>query len=280
MPRLHLLLLLLLAGCLREAPPPPPPIPVTMAPAAVPASFSPLDATRITQVSLINALMVGRYDGVITLGELLQAGNLGLGTCDHLDGELVILDNAAYKIMSTGEVQKLPATETTPWAMITPFEGQARQELGPIKSLEELDARLDGLFADPDIFFAIRLTAEFDSLRVRSVARQSPPYRPLDEVAKSQKVWDYERVHGTLVGIRSPKWTTGLAVPGYHWHFISDDRTRGGHVLDCQFAKGEVAYDRCETWTIRLDPKRALDGEDLSKDRSKALHEVESGRGK
>ena len=32
--------------------------------------------------------------------------------------------------------------------------------------------------------------------------------------------------------------------------------------------------------TIRLDPKRSLDGEDLSKDRSKALHEVESGRGK
>jgi len=82
--------------------------------------------------------------------------------------------------------------------MITPFEGQARQELGPIASLEELDARLDGLFADPDIFFAIRLTAEFDSLRVRSVARQTPPYKPLDEVAKSQKVWDYERVRGTL----------------------------------------------------------------------------------
>ena len=279
MPRLAALLLLVMCGCQKEIAPAPP-ARVTPAPPPVPSEFSPLDAARITQVSLINALMVGRYDGVITLGELMKAGNLGLGTCDHLDGELVILDNAAYKIMSTGEVQKLPPTETTPWAMITPFESQARQELGSVTSLEELDARLDGLFANPDIFFAIRLTAEFDSLRVRSVARQTPPYKPLDEVAKSQKVWDYERVRGTLVGIRSPKWTTGLAVPGYHWHFISDDRTRGGHVLDCKFAKGDLAYDRCETWTIRLDPKRALDGEDLSKDRSKALHEIESGRGK
>jgi acetolactate decarboxylase len=270
--------LLLLVGCQPAAAPPT--TPVTVAPPAVPSTFSPLDAARLTQVSLINALMVGRYDGVITLGELMQSGNLGLGTCDHLDGEMVILDNAAYKIMSTGEVQKLPPTETTPWAVITPFEGQAKQELGPISSLEELDARLDGLLADPDIFFAIRLDAEFDALTVRSVARQNPPYRPLAEVAKSQKVWNYERVRGTLVGIRSPKWTTGLSVPGYHWHFISDDRTRGGHVLDCKFAGGKLAYDRCETWTIRLDPKHVMDGEDLSQDRSKSLQEVESSRGK
>ncbi len=270
--------LLLLVGC--QPTPVPPVAPVRVAPPVVPSTFSTLDAARLTQVSLINALMVGRYDGVITLGELMQAGNLGLGTCDHLDGELVILDNAAYKIMSTGEVQKLPPTETTPWAVITPFEGQARQELGPISSLEELDARLDGLLADPDIFFALRLDAEFDALTVRSVARQNPPYLPLAEVAKSQKVWNYERVRGTLVGIRSPRWTTGLSVPGYHWHFISDDRTRGGHVLDCKFASGKLAYDRCETWTIRLDPKHAMDGADLSQDRSKALQEVESGRGK
>jgi acetolactate decarboxylase len=269
--QLGFLLLACIAGCQRPTP--------SAAPATVAFSASTHPAS-LTQVSLINALMVGRYDGVITLGELLQHGNLGLGTCDHLDGELVILDNEAFKIQSTGEVQKLPPTETTPWAMITPFEGQARQELGEIQSLEELDARLDALLADPDIFFAIRLEAEFEALTVRSVARQTPPYRPLDEVAKAQKVWNYQRVRGTLVGIRSPKWTTGLAVPGYHWHFISDDRQRGGHVLDCQFARGQLSYDRCETWTIRLDPKRALDGEDLSQDRSKALHEIESGRGK
>lgn len=277
MPRVFLILLLFSAGCQR--PSPPAVIPAPVAPTPAPAAASP-DAARITQVSLINALMVGRYDGVITLGELLQSGNFGLGTCDHLDGEMVILDNEAFKIQSTGEVIKLPPTETTPWAMITPFEGQARQELGPMSSLEELDARLDGLLADPDIFFAIRLDAEFDALTVRSVARQNPPYRPLDEVAKSQKVWNYERVRGTLVGIRSPKWSTGLAVPGYHWHFISDDRKRGGHVLDCKFAAGKLAYDRCETWTIRLDPKLTMDGHDLSQDRSKALKEVESGRGK
>lgn len=47
---------------------------------------------RITQVSVINDLMIGRYDGVMPIRELLRCGNFGLGTLDHLDGELIVLD--------------------------------------------------------------------------------------------------------------------------------------------------------------------------------------------
>ncbi|MGC4004981.1 MAG: acetolactate decarboxylase [Pirellulales bacterium] len=238
-----------------------------------------LDRHRLTQVSIINALMVGRYDGITPLSELLKHGDFGLGTCDHLDGEMIVLDGKAYKITSEGKVVELPGTETTPFAVVTPFDAQVKRELPAVGSLEELDARLDGLLTDPDLFYAIRIEGEFDALTVRSVARQNPPYKPLPEVAASQRVWQYEKVRGTLLGFRSPKWTSGLTVPGYHWHFLADDRTRGGHVLDCEFAAATLAYDRCESWTILLNPTMAVDGADLSTDRSKALREVESKRG-
>ena len=45
---------------------------------------------------------------------------------------------------------------------------------------------------------------------------------------------------GTLVGVRCPSWVGGLNVPGYHWHFLSEDRTVGGHVLDCRVLEGRV----------------------------------------
>ena len=56
---------------------------------------------------------------------------------------------------------------------------------------------------------------------------------------------------GTLVGVRSPAWAAELNVPGYHWHFLSDDRTLGGHVLDCRIREGRVQYEVCRGWLIK-----------------------------
>src|SRR5262249_60113499 len=83
--------------------------------------------------------------------------------------------------------------------------------------------------------------------------RQEPPYRPLVEVAEGQSVWTREDQVGTLVGIRSPVWVGGLSVPGYHWHFLSDDRKVGGHVLDCRIRSGRVRYQVCQDWLVKLD---------------------------
>ena len=35
--------------------------------------------------------MAGLYGGTMTVGELLEHGDLGLGTLDSIDGELIVL---------------------------------------------------------------------------------------------------------------------------------------------------------------------------------------------
>lgn len=210
-------------------------------------------AHQLTQVSIINALMLGHYDGVTTIGELLASGDFGLGTCNQLDGELIVLDGKAYKAMADGKVAELPADETTPFAVVVPFRSQAELDIGKIGSLEELEARLEGELTNQNVFYAIRIDAELPSITVRSVARQSPPYAPLVEVVKQQSVWTHNNVRGTLVGIRSPKWTSGIGIPGYHWHFLSDDHELGGHCLDCQIDSGKIRYDWCDRWLVKLD---------------------------
>jgi acetolactate decarboxylase len=234
---------------------------------------------RITQISVIDALMVGRYDGIMPISELLRHGDFGVGTLDHLDGELIVLDGKPYQIRGDGKVLDVAPERSTPFAVLTSFQQDGEFACPPVTSLTDLDSRLYEALPQKNNFVAIRIDARFASLTMRSVHRQEPPYRPLDEVAKTQSVWTRENQVGTLVGIRCPAWTGGLNVPGYHWHFLSQDRKVGGHVLDCRMTEGKVRYEVCRDWEVKLEGSKGFNEADLVKDRSRELRKVESSRG-
>ena len=234
---------------------------------------------RITQVSVIDALMVGRYDGVISILELLRHGDFGVGTLDHLDGELVVLDGRAYQVRGDGVVAEVGPDRSTPFAVVTKFDRDGEFPCPLVESLSDLDSRLDEALPQRNHFVAIRVDGRFASITLRSVHRQEPPYRPLTEVAEAQSVWTHSDLSGTLVGIRCPTWVGGLNVPGYHWHFLSDDRKVGGHVLDCRVRQGRVRYDVCRNWEVELDGSAEFNRVDLDKDQSQDLRRVESSRG-
>src|SRR6516164_3777023 len=98
---------------------------------------------RITQVSVLNALMSGRYDGVMPFPELLRYGDFGLGTLDHLDGELIVLDGRAYQVCGDGAVVEAGPDRSTPFAIVTPFEPDGSLPCPRVDNLSNLDARLD-----------------------------------------------------------------------------------------------------------------------------------------
>jgi acetolactate decarboxylase len=216
---------------------------------------------RITQVSVLEALMRGRYDGVMPIPELLRCGNFGLGTLDHLDGELIVLDGRAYQVRGDGVVVDVGSDRSTPFAIVIPFEPDGEFPCPRVGNLANLDARLEAL-GQKNHFLAVRVDGRFATITLRSVHRQEPPYRPLGEVVKGQSVWTHQEVSGTLVGIRSPAWVGGLNVPGCHWHFLSADRAVGGHVLDCRVCEGQVQYQVCRDWL--LEPGRRSDRPPLS----------------
>jgi acetolactate decarboxylase len=234
---------------------------------------------RITQVSVIDALMVGRYDGIMSIRELLRHGDFGVGTLDHLDGELIVLDGKPYQIRSDGKVLEVPPDGSTPFAAVTPFQRDGEFACPLVTGLADLDARLSETLPQKNNFVAIRIDGRFSTLTMRSVGRQEPPYKPLDEVARTQSVWTRENQLGTLVGIRCPAWVGGLNVPGYHWHFLSEDRKVGGHVLDCRVQEGKVRYSVCQDWEVKLEGSQGFNQADLVKDRSRELKKVESSRG-
>ena len=247
--------------------------------AAAAAEQEPDADDRITQVSVINALMLGRYDGTTTLSDLLAVGDFGLGTLDRLDGELIVLEGVAYQVRATGAVIEVDPETTSPFAVVTRFGADGELACPEGASLEAIDRFLDDKILERNNFVAIRIEAELATAVLRSVAAQERPYRPLAEVAKSQSVWRHERLRGTLVGIRSPQWTAGIAVPGYHWHFLATDRRVGGHLLECTVRAGTIRYDICGDWTVRLDQSRGFNTPDLGTDLREQVEGVETRRG-
>ncbi|QWR77373.1 acetolactate decarboxylase [Candidatus Magnetomonas plexicatena] len=67
--------------------------------------------------------------------------------------------------------------------------------------------------------------------------RLRKPYPGLLEAVKGQTVFDYENVNGTILGFWFPEFMKGAGITGFHFHFISDDRAKGGHLLTCKLKK-------------------------------------------
>jgi acetolactate decarboxylase len=240
-----------------------------------------LASDQLTQVSVINALMLGQFDGVMPIGELLTLGDFGLGTLDHLDGELIILDGQAFQVRGDLVVERVGRDRSTPFAVVTPFEADEAWPCPAAASLAELDTRLDERIGRPNQFVAVRIDTPVESIRLRSVPRQEAPYEPLEVVSRRQSVATRQNLRGSLMAVRSPRWAGDLTVPGYHWHFLSDDRKVGGHVLDCTIAEGpgRVRVDVCDSWDIRLPQSPEFNAAGLDVNLKKELLKVEGARG-
>ena len=206
------------------------------------------------QVSTINSLLAGNYDGFKTFGDLKKYGNVGIGTFNTLDGEMVMIDNKVYKIKSTGEVLEVNDSETTPFAAVTYFDEDATVKLANIANLEALEAELDKLIENKNMFYVFRIDGTFKTIKARSVPSQEKPYPVMTEVVKEQVIFNFSDVKGSIVGLWCPEYIGGVNVPGYHFHFISEDRTMGGHLLDASFEKAQAFADSTDGFVMALSP--------------------------
>jgi acetolactate decarboxylase len=228
------------------------------------------------QASTIGALLDGAYDGDVSFARLAEHGDLGLGTFNALDGEMIALDGAFYRADVDGAVTPVAAETLTPFAAVTWFDPEIEHVIDAPLDHEHLLGELDGLAGDAAASFATRIDGRFDLVHARSVPRQAPPYRPLPEVAAEQRVFDLANVSGTIVGYRFPAYAAGVEVTGYHLHFITDDRDRGGHVLDLRIRCGTLRIDRASDLHVELPPGVDLDSSALDDETAAALDRVEN----
>lgn len=182
-------------------------------------------------------LVPGLLTGTITLKELLAHGDTGIGTGEGLDGEVVIVDGKPYQFDSFGNANLLKDNFTLPFAN---SHFAAYQQIGAIKNANPEKFAASSLEGKPNCntFFSVQVKGTFSYLKTRAVVKSDRPFDTLAQTAKKQSIFEAHDVNGTLLSYYSPELFHGAAVGGFHNHFIADDLSIGGHVLDFKITEG------------------------------------------
>jgi acetolactate decarboxylase len=223
----------------------------------------------------VNALVEGIYEQNIPFYEIKKHGDFGLGTFNDLDGEMMMFDGLIYRIGSDGKANQVTDEDIcTPFACVTFFEPSSEEQLEQSLSYEEFLSWMKELMPSPNLFYAFRITGEFDYVKTRSVPKQEN-YRPLVEVAKEQPTFEFKDVKGALIGFYTPAFVPSLNVPGVHLHFITEDRLSGGHLLECRPRKVKVELQYLYTLELSLPSNLDYLTWDFQRDIGKDLDKAE-----
>jgi acetolactate decarboxylase len=254
---------------------------IVFAGASVYTSFqknAPTHADReiLYQVSTIDALMQGAYEGTQTVSEIKKRGDFGIGTFDALDGEMIVLDGTVWQAKADGKIYPVQDSATSPLATVTYFDRDLVVKTDRQMNSTEYGDFIASRLPSQNLIYAVKVHGTFPSMKVRAIPAQQKPYPTLTEAAKSQSVHEYQNVTGTMVGFYTPVFFKGLNVAGFHLHFIDDTKSTGGHVLDFTIAPGTSSeLDLTSGFAMTLPTSGSFTDVNLSQDLSGALAKVE-----
>ncbi|GAA0500621.1 acetolactate decarboxylase [Tatumella terrea] len=230
----------------------------------------------VYQASLMSALLSGVYEGETTIRQLLEHGDFGLGTFNHLDGEMIAFNSDVFQLRSDGSARSASPDQKTPFAVMTFFNPTHEYTIREPHSRQQIHDIIDANVASQNIFCALRIDGHFDKVDTRTVPEQHRPYKPMMQAVEEQPVFHIEQQDGVLIGFLTPEFMQGINVAGYHEHFINQQRSSGGHVLDYQVREGRLTFGTIEKLVIDFPKDEDFRNADLNpEDLSAAIQSVE-----
>jgi acetolactate decarboxylase len=188
---------------------------------------------------------------------------------------MILLDGVCYQVKEDGVAYIASDDMTTPFASVTFFDHDETILIEEAANLTEFVGILEASLPSKNAFYAVRIDGTFPYIMTRSVPAQERPYPHLVDITANQTVFEFENATGTVVGFWTPQFAAGINVPGSHLHFITDDRTAGGHILDLRVDGAEVALDVTPNIFMALPTEGDFYDLDLTGDLSADLERVE-----
>ena len=234
---------------------------------------------KMYQVSTLQALALGYSRAVITAEELLKEGDTGLGTFEDVNGEMIVMDGHCFRADQDGNVTLVPQATGVPFAAVAKLYGEQEFELKDMPDItsvrEELTRKIEERFG-LNSMHVVRIDGVFEKVDARSEAPYRSHHVTLKEMlGKTQKAFIFENIRGSLIGVYFPDYMDGINMPGWHLHFLSEDRSKGGHVFDVSVREGAAKVDKITNIYINLPKEAAFDTYSLKQDLQDEIKSVE-----
>ena len=234
---------------------------------------------KMYQISTLQALALGYTRTVISAEELLKEGDTGLGTFEDLNGEMIVMDGQCYRADQDGHVSVVSPETGVPFAAVARLYGEQQfpmENMADISAVkEELTRKIEERFG-LNSMHVVKIDGEFAKVDARSEAPYRSHHVSLKEILdKNQKAFIFENIRGSLVGVYFPDYMDGINMPGWHLHFLSQDRTLGGHVFDVSIKDAKAMVDKVTNMMINLPKEAAFDTYSLKQDLQEEIESVE-----
>jgi acetolactate decarboxylase len=216
------------------------------------SGLTPHTENTVHQYSPTIALLNGIYEGDITPQQMIQQGNIGLGTVNQLAGELIAVDGVVYTIDAEGGIRKAPNNLKSPNMTMINFQPKQTIELKNVSSLADLNTALNKYRTSKNSFYAYKIKGEFAYLKMASAHKVENEDVSLFEYLDTRVMYTRENIKGTLVGLFTPSYLANIVIPGMHLHFLSDDIKLGGHLEDVRFDNLSVEVQEVNQVNLQL----------------------------
>ena len=198
----------------------------------------------IYSYSVLTALNNGIFSGDLPISELKTKGDLGLGTYENLDGEMVFLDGTPFQVLENGDIVEATDSMATPYAVVTFFEEDHKFDIEGTCNYTQLKAKILDELPSENYFYAFEIKGHFTSVNCGGAPKQNKPYsKTLAEIIPGRPLFNAENISGTIVGFYCPSYVGEMTLAGFHLHFLADDKTIGGHLIDFESSNIHVGFD-------------------------------------
>ncbi len=204
--------------------------------------------------SIWHAFVNKVFDADLKVSTLKANGDIGLGSFDFLDGEMVMLDGIPYRIREDGEISVGSDDDEIVYANAAFFDEDGSFPISEPIDYDTFRAAINTHLPSLNLFYAFKVHGVFKTLKLGGLNKQIKPFVDgLDVLIPNRPVFEGENITGTMIGFFCPEFIGDINAAGYHFHFIADDLKMGGHVMgfECQEPL-EVKYDEMNNYHFYL----------------------------
>ena len=191
---------------------------------------------------------------------------------------MIVLDGKVYQALGDGRVIVAPDKTIIPYATVTFFDKDIAVKLENIKDKAALEKALNEAVQQHGVnsFYMVKFPAEFSSILFRSEYGSQEPYPTLVEALKGKQTeFTEQNIKGTLVGLYCPSYMGELNSVGWHFHFLSDDKKKGGHILELSLKSATAYLDQTDKFTMILHDDKKFHDLNLAKDMTNDIRSAE-----